>query len=162
MTCTPSWKGPTCAETSGGHGYVSTLTPAAQRDGTLACTSRTTRHGCGTSSAFSSRVPYVPAHGVSRFADDTDKSPGPEQERGFGGMRDANGGDIFFHRTAMTPPESVTTLEVGRGIEFEPESGPKSPAPRRSASRLLRRLRYCRVTSWQPTSEGTPPAKSMT
>jgi CspA family cold shock protein len=48
-------------------------------------------------------------------------------ERGFGFIRDANGGHVFFHRSAMTPPESFATLEVGRGVEFEPESGPKGP-----------------------------------
>jgi cold shock CspA family protein len=48
-------------------------------------------------------------------------------ERGFGFIRDTKGGHIFFRRSAMTPPESFATLEVGSGVAFEPESGPKGP-----------------------------------
>jgi cold shock protein len=48
-------------------------------------------------------------------------------ERGFGCIRDANGGNAFSHRSAPTAPTSFATLEVGRGVEFESESGPKGP-----------------------------------
>lgn len=48
-------------------------------------------------------------------------------ERGFGFIRDAAGGDVFFHRSALTHPDSFATLEVGMMVEFEPESGPKGP-----------------------------------
>lgn len=46
-------------------------------------------------------------------------------ERGFGFIRDTEGVEVFFHRSALTPPERFDTLEVGMGVEFEPESGPK-------------------------------------
>jgi CspA family cold shock protein len=46
-------------------------------------------------------------------------------ERGFGFLRDAEGAEVFFHRSALTPPERFATLEVGMRVEFEPESGPK-------------------------------------
>jgi cold shock protein len=45
--------------------------------------------------------------------------------RGFGFVRDAEGAEVFFHRSALTPPERFATLEVGMQVEFEPESGPK-------------------------------------
>lgn len=48
-------------------------------------------------------------------------------ERGFGFIRDAAGGDVFFHRSALTHPDNFATLEVGMVVEFEPESGPKGP-----------------------------------
>jgi cold shock protein len=46
-------------------------------------------------------------------------------ERGFGFIRDTEGAEVFFHRSALTPPERFATLEVGMRVEFEPESGPK-------------------------------------
>lgn len=48
-------------------------------------------------------------------------------DRGFGFIRDSNGGDVFFHRSALTDPDTFTTLEVGMIVEFEPESGSKGP-----------------------------------
>jgi cold shock CspA family protein len=45
-------------------------------------------------------------------------------ERGFGCLRDANGGNVFSHRRALTLLESFATLGVGIGVEFEPESSP--------------------------------------
>ena len=45
--------------------------------------------------------------------------------RGFGFIRDSEGAEVFFHRSALTPPESFATLAVGMPVEFEPESGPK-------------------------------------
>jgi cold shock protein len=47
--------------------------------------------------------------------------------RGFGFLRDPEGAEVFFHRSALTPPERFATLEVGMQVEFEPESGPKGP-----------------------------------
>jgi cold shock protein len=46
-------------------------------------------------------------------------------KRGFGFLRDTEGAEVFFHRSALTPPASFATLEVGMRVEFEPESGPK-------------------------------------
>ncbi len=46
-------------------------------------------------------------------------------ERGFGFLRDTEGAEVFFHRSALTPPERFATLEVGMQVEFEPEAGPK-------------------------------------
>ncbi|MBI3325798.1 MAG: cold shock domain-containing protein [Nitrospinae bacterium] len=46
-------------------------------------------------------------------------------ERGFGFIRDSEGGDVFFHRSALANPDTFNTLEVGMVVEFEPESGPK-------------------------------------
>jgi cold shock protein len=46
-------------------------------------------------------------------------------ERGFGFIRDTEGAEVFFHRSALTPPEGFATLEVGMQVEFEPEAGPK-------------------------------------
>jgi CspA family cold shock protein len=48
-------------------------------------------------------------------------------ERGFGFIRDTDGGDVFFHHSALIPPENFATLEVEIGVEFEPELGPKGP-----------------------------------
>jgi cold shock CspA family protein len=46
-------------------------------------------------------------------------------ERGFGFLRDTEGAEVFFHRSALTPPASFATLEIGMRVEFEPESGPQ-------------------------------------
>jgi CspA family cold shock protein len=48
-------------------------------------------------------------------------------ERGFGFIRDAEGGDVFFHHTSVALPDRFDALEVGMVVEFEPESGPKGP-----------------------------------
>lgn len=48
-------------------------------------------------------------------------------ERGFGFLRDTKGAEIFFHRSAVTPPASFSTLAVGMVVEFEAEPGPKGP-----------------------------------
>ena len=45
--------------------------------------------------------------------------------RGFGFIRDTAGAEVFFHRSAVTPPGDFTTLEIGMPVEFEPEAGPK-------------------------------------
>ena len=45
--------------------------------------------------------------------------------RGFGFIRGPEGAEVFFHRSALTPPERFATLAVGMRVEFEPESGPK-------------------------------------
>jgi cold shock CspA family protein len=48
-------------------------------------------------------------------------------KRGFGFLRDPEGAEVFFRRSALTPPASFATLAVGRRGECEPESGPKGP-----------------------------------
>jgi cold shock CspA family protein len=48
-------------------------------------------------------------------------------KRGFGFIRDTEGAKVFFRRSALTPPASFASLEVGMRVEFEPESGPKGP-----------------------------------
>ena len=50
-----------------------------------------------------------------------------QAERGFGFILDANGGEVFFHRSAVIPPERFASLKVGMAVAFEPESGPKGP-----------------------------------
>jgi len=46
-------------------------------------------------------------------------------DRGFGFLRDTEGAEVFFHRSALTLPDSFATLEVGMVVEFEAEQGPK-------------------------------------
>jgi cold shock protein len=65
--------------------------------------------------------------------------------RGFGFIRDTAGAEVFFHRSALTPPERFATLEVGMRVEFEPESGPKG-------------LRTAKITV---TPLKTPPLRSF-
>ena len=65
--------------------------------------------------------------------------------RGFGFLRDPEGAEVFFHRSALTPPERFATLEVGMRVEFEPESGPKG-------------LRAAKITV---TPLKTPPIRSF-
>ena len=48
-------------------------------------------------------------------------------ERGFGFLRDTEGAEVFFHRSALTLPDSFATLEVGMVVEFELESSPRGP-----------------------------------
>jgi cold shock CspA family protein len=48
-------------------------------------------------------------------------------KHGFGFLRDTEGAKVFFRRSALTPPASFASLEVGMRVEFEPESGPKGP-----------------------------------
>lgn len=51
-------------------------------------------------------------------------------ERGFGFIRNAEGGDAFFHffhHTAVTLPDRYDALAVGMVVEFEAERGPKGP-----------------------------------
>ena len=50
-----------------------------------------------------------------------------QADRSFGFIQDSEGGKVFFHRSALTHPDSFATLEVGMGVEFEPESSPKGP-----------------------------------
>jgi cold shock protein len=65
--------------------------------------------------------------------------------RGFGFLRDTEGAEVFFHRSAVTPPASFATLEVGMRVAFEPESGPKG-------------LRTAKITV---TPLKTPPMRSF-
>jgi cold shock CspA family protein len=66
-------------------------------------------------------------------------------KRGFGFLRDTEGAEVFFHRSALTPPERFATLEVGMRVEFEPESGPNG-------------LRTAKITA---TPLKTPPIRSF-
>ena len=66
-------------------------------------------------------------------------------KRGFGFLRDTEGAEVFFHRSALTPPERFATLEVGMRVEFEPETGPKG-------------LRTAKITV---TPVKTPPIRSF-
>ncbi len=50
-----------------------------------------------------------------------------QADRSFGFIRDPDGGNVFFHRSALTNPNIFATLEIGMGVEFEPESSPKGP-----------------------------------
>jgi cold shock CspA family protein len=50
-----------------------------------------------------------------------------DAKRGFGFLRDTEGAKVFFRHTALAPPASFTSLEVGMQVEFEPASGPKGP-----------------------------------
>jgi CspA family cold shock protein len=66
-------------------------------------------------------------------------------KRGFGFLRDTEGAEVFFHRSALTPPERFATLEIGMWVEFEAESGPKG-------------LRAAKITV---TPLKTPPIRSF-
>jgi cold shock protein len=48
-------------------------------------------------------------------------------ERGFGFIRDIEGGEVFFHHSALPSPDQFATLAVGMVVEFEAEPGPKGP-----------------------------------
>jgi CspA family cold shock protein len=48
-------------------------------------------------------------------------------ERGFGFIRDVQGGEVFFHHTALPSPDHFAALAIGTMVEFEAELGPKGP-----------------------------------
>ncbi len=48
-------------------------------------------------------------------------------ERGFGFIRDSQGGDVFFHHTSVTQPDRFDALAVGMLVEFEVETSAKGP-----------------------------------
>jgi CspA family cold shock protein len=48
-------------------------------------------------------------------------------DRGFGFLRDTEGGEVFFHHSALPSHDHFATLRVGMVVEFEAESGPKGP-----------------------------------
>jgi cold shock protein len=48
-------------------------------------------------------------------------------ERGFGFIRDMQGGEVFFHHTALPSPDQFAALTIGMVVEFEAEAGPKGP-----------------------------------
>jgi cold shock CspA family protein len=50
-----------------------------------------------------------------------------DAKHSFGFIRDTEGARVFFRRSALTPPASFASLEVGMRVEFEPELGPKGP-----------------------------------
>jgi CspA family cold shock protein len=55
-------------------------------------------------------------------------------ERGFGFIRDVQGGEVFFHHTALPTPDDFATLRIGMMVEFEAEASPKGPR----ATRVMR------------------------
>jgi cold shock CspA family protein len=66
-------------------------------------------------------------------------------ERGFGFIRGTGGAEVFFHRSAVTPPEGFAALAVGMPVEFEAETGPKG----------------LRTTKLTVTPVKTPPLRSF-
>jgi cold shock protein len=48
-------------------------------------------------------------------------------ERGFGFLRDSEGGEVFFHHAALPSPDQFAHLRVGMVVEFEAEHSPKGP-----------------------------------
>ena len=52
---------------------------------------------------------------------------GLRTERGFGFIRDVQGGEVFFHHTALPSPDHFAALTIGMVVEFEAEAGPKGP-----------------------------------
>jgi CspA family cold shock protein len=46
-------------------------------------------------------------------------------ERGFGFIRDAQGGEVFFHHTALPTPDHFAALTISMMVEFEAEPSPK-------------------------------------
>jgi CspA family cold shock protein len=48
-------------------------------------------------------------------------------ERGCGCIRDVQGGEVFFHHTALPSPDHFAALTIGTVVEFEAEPGPKGP-----------------------------------
>jgi len=48
-------------------------------------------------------------------------------ERGFGFIRDVQGGELFFHHTAVSSPDYFAALTIGIVVEFEAESSRKGP-----------------------------------
>jgi cold shock CspA family protein len=56
-------------------------------------------------------------------------------ERGFGFLRDTEGGEVFFHHSALPYPEHFATPKVGMVVEFEAE--PSFKGPRTTKVRLV-------------------------
>ena len=48
-------------------------------------------------------------------------------ERGFGFIRDVQGGEVLFPYTVLPSPDHFTALTIGTVVEFEAEPGPKGP-----------------------------------
>lgn len=48
-------------------------------------------------------------------------------ERGFGFIRDVEGGEVFFHHSALASPEHFASLAVGMVVEFEAEPSLRGP-----------------------------------
>jgi cold shock CspA family protein len=50
------------------------------------------------------------------------------QDKSFGFITGQGGGDFFFHRSAVNPPDAFSDMQVGQKVEFEPTmKGPKGP-----------------------------------
>jgi cold shock CspA family protein len=67
-------------------------------------------------------------------------------ERGFGFIRDTEGAEVFFHRSALTPPERCATLEVGMRVACEPASDPHGL---RTAKLTVRPVKTPRLRSFE-------------
>jgi CspA family cold shock protein len=48
-------------------------------------------------------------------------------ERGFGFIRDVEGGEVFFHHSVLPSPEHFAALAVGMLVEFEAEPSLRGP-----------------------------------
>ena len=48
-------------------------------------------------------------------------------ERGFGFIRDVQGGEVFFHHTALSSRHHFAALTIGALVELETEPGPQGP-----------------------------------
>ena len=59
-------------------------------------------------------------------------------EPGFGFIRDVQGGEGFFHHTALPSPDYFAALAIGRVVEFEAEPSPKAPRALRVTCMLER------------------------
>jgi cold shock CspA family protein len=60
-------------------------------------------------------------------------------ERGFGCIRDVQGGEGFFHHTALLSLDQFAALAIGMEVEFEAEPSPKGPR----ASKVTRLSARC-------------------
>jgi len=48
-------------------------------------------------------------------------------ERGFGFIRYVQGGEVYFHHTALPSLDHFAVLTIGMVVEFEAEPSPKGP-----------------------------------
>lgn len=60
-------------------------------------------------------------------------------ERGFGFIRDVQGGEVFFHHAALPSPDYFAALTTGTVVELEVEPDPKGPR----ATRVARMPEHC-------------------
>jgi cold shock CspA family protein len=60
-------------------------------------------------------------------------------ERGFGFVRDVQGGEVIFRHTALLSPDYFATLPIGTVVAFEVEPSLKGPR----TTRVARRPKHC-------------------